>query len=221
MFYIIATPIGNLKDISLRALDILKSVDMILCEDTRVTKKLLSRYEIKKPCLSYHQHSNLVKINSIVDLLKQGKEIALVSDAGTPGVSDPGNELIAVIKKEIPALEIIPIPGPSALITAASIAGFPMNNFLFLGFPPKKNKRKRFFKKIDESKYSVIIFESTHRIKKTLEDLKLAINNRDIVVCRELTKKFEKIYRGTADSILKELDDKKPKGEFVIIISKK
>ncbi len=220
MLYIVATPIGNLKDISLRALDVLKSVDIILCEDTRVTKKLLCRYEIKKQCLSYHQHSDEKKVNQIIDLLKQNKDIALVSDAGTPSISDPGNELIAVIKKELPELKIVPIPGASSLITCACVSGFPMSNFLFLGFPPKKNKRNKFFKKIEESIYPVVIFESTHRIKKTLEELTTITNNRDIVVCRELTKKFEKIYLGTANNILKQLGDTRPKGEFVIIISK-
>jgi len=144
MLYIVATPIGNLKDISLRALEVLREADLILCEDTRVTKKLLDRYDIKTLTLSYHQHSRLQRVLEIKALLKEGKTLALVSDAGTPGVSDPGNQLI----QELSDIEIHPIPGPSAVIAAASIAGFPMDRFLFMGFPPQKRKRSKFFKEV-------------------------------------------------------------------------
>ena len=144
--FIIATPIGNLEDISLRALRILKEVDIILCEDTRVTRKLLSRYDIKASVLSYHQHSQLKKINYIAALLEEGKNLALVSDSGTPGISDPGNKLIDFLVKKDIDLTIIPIPGCSALVSAASISGFPMERFTFLGFPPHKKKRNKFFK---------------------------------------------------------------------------
>jgi len=144
--YIVATPIGNLEDLSFRALRILSEVDLILCEDTRVTKKLLDRYQIKTPTLSYHQHSKLKKVDYILELLRKGKNLALVSDAGTPGISDPGNKLISEIMRQLGIqVKIIPVPGPSAVIAAASISGFPTDKFIFLGFPPTKKKRKKFF----------------------------------------------------------------------------
>ena len=209
--YIVATPIGNLKDITLRALRVLENVDLILCEDTRRSKKLLNHYSIETPVESYHQHSKISKINKIINLLEQGKNLALVSDSGTPGISDPGNKLIEEIKN---IAEIIPIPGPNAVATIASISGFPMDKFIFLGFPPHKKGRNKFFKEVAEHKYSVIIYESPHRIIKTLNELK----DLDIVVGRELTKKFETVYRGNVKEIIKQLEKEKPKGEFVIAI---
>jgi len=217
-FYIVATPIGNLKDITFRALEVLREVDLILAEDTRVTKKLLTFYQIKKPIISYHQHSRLRKVNYILEFLKKGKNLALVSDAGTPGISDPGNKLIAEILKRKISTKIVPIPGPSALITAASVSGFPMNKFLFLGFPPTKRKRKKFFEEIVKSKYPAIFYESPYRIIKTLKELNSLIENGEIVVCRELTKKFETIYRGKIEKVIKEIERDKIKGEFVVII---
>jgi 16S rRNA (cytidine1402-2'-O)-methyltransferase len=224
--YIVATPIGNLEDISLRALRILKEVDLILCEDTRVTKKLLDRYQIKKPLLSYHQHSKLQKVDYIISLLKEGKNLALVSDSGTPGVSDPGNKLVKeVIEKLGDEVKIIPIPGPSALTCAASVSGFPIDKFLFLGFLPKKKKRKEILKEILESKYPVIFYESPYRILKTLKELKDAMDNEkqkrnNIVVARELTKKFETIYRGNVDEVIEKIKKNHIKGEFVVIFGK-
>jgi len=211
--YIVATPIGNLKDITLRALHVLENVDLILCEDTRVTKKLLNHYNINTPVESYHQHSKISKVNKIINLLEQGKNLALVSDSGTPGISDPGNKLIEEIKD---IAEIIPVPGPNAVATIASISGLPMDKFVFLGFPPHKKGRNKFFKEVAEYKYSVIIYESPHRIIKTLNELK----DFDIVVGRELTKKFETIYRGKIKDIISRLEKEKPKGEFVIVIRK-
>lgn len=224
ILYIIGTPIGNLKDISLRAIEILRGVDLILCEDTRTTKTLLDRYEIKTPTLSYHQHSKLEKIDYIISLLKSGKNLALVSDAGTPGISDPGNKLIAETAR-VAAVQFVPIPGASALTAAASISGWPMDRFLFLGFPPTKRKRKKFFKEVVGSKYPVIFYESPYRITKTLNELrdslttKYKIQNTQIVVCRELTKKFETIYRGTVEEVLEKLKKERPRGEFVVIVS--
>jgi 16S rRNA (cytidine1402-2'-O)-methyltransferase len=224
--YIVATPIGNLEDISLRALRILKEVDLILCEDTRVTKKLLDRYQIQKPLLSYHQHSKLQKIEEIISLLKEGKNLALVSDSGTPGVSDPGNKLVnEVVKWLSDRVKIVPIPGPSALTCAASVSGFSMDRFLFLGFLPKKKKRKEILKEILESKYPVIFYESPYRILKTLKELKDAMNSEqrtriNIVVARELTKKFETIYRGKIDEVIKKIEIGPMKGEFVIVVGK-
>jgi 16S rRNA (cytidine1402-2'-O)-methyltransferase len=223
--YIIATPIGNLEDISLRALRILKEVDLILCEDTRVTKKLLDRYQIKKPLLSYHQHSRLKKVDYIISLLKEGKNLALVSDSGTPGVSDPGNKLVKeIVDKLGDKVKIVPIPGPSALTCAASVSGFPMDKFLFLGFLPKKRKRKEILKEILESKYPVIFYESPYRIIKTLNELYLEAKTYNlepkIIVCRELTKKFETIYRGKIDEVIEKIEKSPVKGEFVVIVGK-
>jgi 16S rRNA (cytidine1402-2'-O)-methyltransferase len=210
--YIIATPIGNLGDITLRALEILKSVDLILCEDTRVAQKLLNHFEIKKPLQSYHQHSDNKKTDYILDLFKQGKNIALVSDSGTPSISDPGNKLVEDATKE--GVDVVPIPGPSAMTTIASVAGISMDKFIFMGFPPHKKGRQTMFKEISESKYPVVIYESVHRIIKTLKELQ-QFNDFDIVVGRELTKKFETIYRGRISEVVPQIE---PRGEFVIII---
>lgn len=222
--YIVATPIGNLGDITLRALDALKLVDLILCEDTRVTKKLLSHYGVEKPLFSYHQHSKLEKTERIIELLRGGRNLALVSDAGTPGISDPGNELIKKIT-ETPdlAAQIVPIPGPSAATCAASVSGFPMDRFLFMGFPPAKRKRKKFFEEVLNSKYSVIFYESPYRIIKTLNELQIEAKTCNlepkIVVCRELTKKFETIYRGEIEKVAQEIEKYKIRGEFVVIVN--
>lgn len=218
--YIIATPIGNLADITLRALETLKSVDFVLAEDTRETKKLLDHYQINTPLISYHQHSTPNKINEITELLKQGKNLALVSDAGTPGISDPGNQLINLTIKQLGSLKVVPIPGSCALTVAASISGFPTDKFNFFGFPPHKNKRQKFFKEVAEVKETVILYESVHRILKTLEDLKKYLGERDIVLARELTKKFETIYRGTISQVMEQLKNDKILGEFVIVINK-
>ncbi len=217
--YIIATPIGNLKDITLRALGTLEEVDLILCEDTRVTKKLLNHYNIKTPVQSYHQHSKFKKVNYILKLLRHGENLALVSDSGTPGISDPGSKLVnELMNNELTSkVKVVPIPGPNAAIAAASISGFPMDKFLFLGFPPHKKGRQKFFKEAADSKYSVIIYESPHRILKTLRELK-ELKNFDLVIGRELTKKFETIYRGRIKEIIEQLEKEKPKGEFVIVI---
>jgi len=219
--YIVATPIGNLKDISIRALHVLEEVDLILCEDTRVSKKLLDYYNIKTLVESYHQHSNIKKLEYIKNLLKQGKNLALISDSGTPGISDPGNKLISILVNELMSnLEIIPIPGPSAIISAASISGFPMDKFIFLGFPPHKKGRQKFFKEVTGYKYPVIIYESPYRVIKTLKELN-NFGNFDIVVGRELTKMFETVYRGEIKNVINQLEKSTIKGEFVIVINKK
>lgn len=218
--YIVATPIGNLKDISLRALEILKGADLILAEDTRITIKLLERYEIKKTIISYHQHSNIQKEEYILGLLSEGKKIALVSDSGTPGISDPGSKLVKLVSEKLKEVKIIPIPGASAILAAASISGLPMEKFLFLGFPPAKKKREKFFQEVLGSQYPVIIYESPHRILKTLEEIKNLEENCDIILGRELTKKFETIIRGKPKELLEILKDGEIRGEFVVVISK-
>lgn len=218
--FIVATPIGNLQDMTVRALETLKGVDCILCEDTRVTSNLLHHFEIKTPTLSYHHHSGTQKMQEIRTLLEEGKNLALVSDAGTPGISDPGNLLIQFLTAaEMTApFEIVPIPGVSALTAALSVCGFPTDKFIFLGFPPHKNKRQQFFKQVGESEYTVVFFESNHRIKKALDNLSEVLSEeRKILIARELTKKFETLYRGTI-SELKAITISE-KGEFVIVVS--
>ena len=225
MLYIIATPIGNLNDLSFRALETLKEVDLILCEDTRVTKKLLTSFKIPKPTVSYHQHSKLTKLKYILEEVRKGKNFALVSDAGTPCISDPGAKLITYLIEQIPDLKIVSIPGPSALISALSVSGFLANKFIFLGFPPIKKKRNKYFQEIVKLKQTIVFYESIHRIIKTLENLKDVLDSeRKVVVCRELTKKFETIYRGNIEEIIKQINSlpkEELRGEFVIVIDKK
>lgn len=221
ILYVVATPIGNLKDISFRAIEALKEVDLILCEDTRITIKLLNRYEIKKPLISYHQHSKELKVEQIIIFLAGGKKLALVSDAGTPGISDPGNKLIEQILNFEPSTAIVPIPGVSALTALASVSGFPTDKFLFLGFPPQKNKRARFFSEVVNSKYPVIFYESPHRIIKALGELGILSKDLEVAIGRELTKKFETIYRGPINKVRMDLEKEGPIGEFVVIVRKR
>lgn len=219
ILYIVATPIGNFQDITLRALETLKSVDCILAEDTRVTKNLLNHYQIKTSLISYHHHSQAQKINQIVELLNEGKNLALVTDAGTPGISDPGNILVSEIIKKTSA-NVIPIPGACAAISALSVSGFPTDNFLFKGFPPHKNKRQKFFKELAEQNQTVVFYESGHRIIKCLNELKVYLpKNRQLIVCRELTKIHETIYRGTIDNVIELMTESR--GEFAIVINQK
>ena len=215
--YIVATPIGNLEDVTLRSLRVLKEVDLILSEDTRVTKRLLLRHDIATPLESYHHHSSESKLNSILSLLREGKDIALVSDAGTPGVSDPGNKLVEAVYKELPDVAIVPIPGPSAITALVSVAGIPTDSFLFLGFVPQK-KRNKFFEEIINSPHPVIFFESPYRIKKTLRELSEKGEDLQVVIGRELTKKFEEIIRGPLDLVAKNMQNKEVKGEFTVLI---
>lgn len=216
--FIVATPIGNLGDISPRALEVLKSVDLVLAEDTRVTGNLLHHFEITTPMKSYHQHSGAFRVEEIRELLETGKNIALVSDAGTPGISDPGNMLIAELTRHDKTVVILPVPGPSAVAAALSVSGFPTEKFLFLGFPPHKNKRQKFFSEVAGSEYTAVFYESNHRIKKCLAELKDVLPpERKLCVCRELSKQFESVYRGTIDEIL--AMNIPEKGEFVIVVN--
>jgi len=226
ILYIIATPLGNLGDITLRALETLKSVDLIVCEDTRQSVKLLNHFNIQKPLVSYFQHSKLSKIEYIAEQLAQGKNIALVTDAGTPGISDPGGMLISRLTSEWAGdkkIKIVPIPGSCAAVVALSISGFPTDKFIFMGFPPHKKRRETYFKKVAAADETVVFYESTHRILKAIGQLELLIPERQIVVSRELTKMFESIYRGTAEEILNILNGDKNnlKGEFVVVVKKK
>jgi 16S rRNA (cytidine1402-2'-O)-methyltransferase len=219
MLYIVATPIGNMEDITMRALRILQSVDLILCEDTRVTKNLLNHYKINKPTLSYHQHSDFKKMKEIRDALAEGKNLALVSDAGTPGISDPGGMLVSYIAKELPDVKIEAIPGASAVATALSMSGFPTDKFLFLGFPPHKKGRQKYWQKVAASEETVVFYESKHRILKSLEELSAAMPDCEVFVCRELTKMFETTHRGKIVDVLAELKKSTPRGEYVITVS--
>jgi len=252
MLYIIATPIGNLEDISLRALRLLGEVDFVLCEDTRVTAKLLKHYEISTKTISFHQHSNAKKMENILALLESGKTLALVTDAGTPGISDPGGKLIeAVIEKFSNEIKVELVPGPSAVTAALSISGIPTDKFMFMGFPPHKKGRQKFLKKIADSVFPVVVYESKHRIIKFLEEiekLNLEINEHNrvlqerkmkgipkdekfgekripvssVVVCRELSKMHETVYRGDLDYIISQIKNNRDdrKGEFVVIVGK-
>jgi len=216
MLYIVATPIGNLEDITLRALRTLKEVDYIAAEDTRQTQKLLNKYEIKTKTLSFHSYSSDTKLEKIIDLLKEGKNIALVSDAGTPGISDPAYSLTRrVLEEEIP---LIPIPGPSSLLAALTMSGLPMDKFVYLGFLPLKKGRQTLLKQLAEEKRTLVIFESPHRILKTLNNLKEYLGNREIAVCREITKIYEEAVRGTIEEVIEIFTEKKPKGEFVLVV---
>ncbi len=230
-FYVVGTPIGNMEDISFRAVRILSEVDMILCEDTRVTKNLLNKYNITTPTFSYPsdnlEESKAYKVHKILKWLEEGKTLALVSDAGTPTISDPGSVLVAKIKETFPAnadrpeIEIIAIPGPSALISALSISGLNVADFTFLGFLPHKKGRETLFKEIATSKRAYVFYESPHRIIKSLESLDKFSPQKKITIARELTKVFEQIITGLPSEILKYFTDHtdKIKGEFVVIVS--
>ena len=220
--YIIATPIGNLEDITLRAIRVLKEVDTILCEDTRVTKRLLERYQIETPTLSYHAQSKLSKVEKIFSLLEEGKDLALVSDAGTPTISDPGCLLVAQVREKFgDAVAIIPIPGPSAVLSALSVSGFPTSEFLFLGFLPHKKGRETLFKEIALSKRTVVFYESPHRILKTLESLKQHLKpKRRILLSREITKIHEEHVLGEPEEVLTHFmaNPDRVRGEFVVVV---
>lgn len=219
--YIVATPIGNMEDITFRAVSVLKSVDIILCEDTRETKKILDRYNINTKTMSYHAQSKISKMDKILEFLEEGKDLALVSDAGTPGISDPGAILISKVKEELPEVEVIPIPGATAVITALSASGFPTHEFIFLGFLPHKKGRETLFKEIALSKRTVVFYESPHRILKTLESLNEFCPNKKVCLARELTKIYEEFKTGRAIQLLEYLKSNpvKQKGEFTVLVS--
>ena len=218
--YIVATPIGNLEDLSLRAKRILSEVDFVLAEDKRVTKKLFDHFDLSTPLLVWHQHSKGADWKKVKELLEQNKDLALVTDAGTPGVSDPGGKLIERVVNEFPEVNIVPIPGASSLTAIISVAGIALDKFLFLGFLPHKKGRQTLVGQIKESKIPVIFLESVHRIQKALEQL--GDCKKQLIIGRELTKKFETIYRGTAKEILEILNNDKSqvKGEFIVIVNK-
>lgn len=214
--FVVATPIGNLSDITFRAIETLKSVDLIACEDTRVTIKLLNHFEIKKELISYHQHSGVSKIEKLIGLLKDGKNIAMVSDAGTPGLSDPGSQLLSACYEN--EIEIVTIPGPSTLTAILSVCDFPMHEFIFMGFIPQKKGRQTKIAEIVAEERPIVFFESVYRIKKVLSELEEKGINRRVLIGRELTKKFETLYHGSISEIKDKITEK---GEFVVILEGK
>ena len=209
-----------MKDITLRAIETLKSADLILAEDTRVTKRLLDHYEIKKPIWRYDEYAKENSYVKIKNLIVRESNVALVTDAGTPGIADPGSKLVSFIRKELPEAKIIPIPGPSALVTALSAAGVNADKFAFLGYPPQKKGRQTFFRELKEIKIRPIVFyESPHRIEKTFKALEENFGNEmGLIVARELTKIYEEIWRGSPAEAQKHFQGEKKKGEFVIIV---
>ena len=217
--YIVSTPIGNLKDITLRAIETLKEVDFVLCEDTRVSGNLLNHLEIKKELISLNAFNEKKKIEHIVNRILSNQTAALISDAGTPLISDPGVRLVsACIEKDI---EIIPIPGASALVAALSMSGLPTDSFVYEGFLPQKKGRQTKLKELAEEKRTIVVYESMYRIEKLLKELNEYLPERYLVVCREITKKFEETWRGFPKDLVETFPEKISKGEFVVVIAPK
>lgn len=216
--YIVATPIGNLEDISLRAIETLKNADLIACEDTRHTKVLLARYSITGPLTSYFEHNKIKKSQYLIGLLREGKAIALVSDAGTPGISDPGYRIIKdAIDNDV---EVVAIPGPNAAITALVLSGMPTDRFIFEGFLPNRSAaRKKKLTELKDEKRTIIIYESPHRVLVTLRDMQEVLGDIRIACIREATKKFEEALRDKVSSLIEHFSHKKPRGEFVIVFN--
>lgn len=215
--YLVATPIGNMSDISLRALSTLKEADLIAAEDTRVTGKLLKHYGIETPMTPYHQHSLGRKADRLLDVLNGGKSIAMVSDAGTPGISDPGHELIALcIEHGVP---VVSIPGPNAIITALIVSGLSTRRFTFDGFPPRSaHERRMFFESLKGEPRTMVFYESPLRLVATLKTALQVLGDRRAAVMREATKMFEEVHRGTLSSAIERFSDVKPKGEITFLI---
>lgn len=217
--FVISTPIGNLKDITFRAVETLSEVDFIACEDTRVTSFLLNHFNIKKELISLNAFNEKIKFEKIIVRISNGENCGLVSDAGTPGISDPGFKLISSSAKE--GIEIVSIPGVTAVISALSISGLPTDSFLYEGFLPQKKGRQKKLKELSEVERTVIIYESPYRIEKLLKEISEYMPGRYIVVCRELTKIFEEVWRGNIEDLISDLPNKIIKGEFVVLISPK
>lgn len=217
--FVVATPIGNLADLTERARAVLKSTKLLFAEDTRVAAKLLAHIGASPRVLALHHHTDARAQAKLISELESAGEAALITDAGTPGISDPGNIFIQELLRRQIDVEIIPVPGPSAVTAALSICGFPTDRFRVLGFPPHKNKRAKFFTEVAATAETVVLFESVHRIKKTLAELDSVLGARPLVMGRELTKIYETIYRGPAAEVLKNLPASETKGEFILVIS--
>lgn len=217
--YIVSTPIGNLRDITLRAIEVLKQVDLVAAEDTRHSRKLFAEYGIETPMISYHDFNKEKQTPIIIRKLREGQSVALVSDAGTPGISDPGFYLIREALQQ--QIRVEAVPGPTAFVPALILSGLPLHRFVFEGFPPAKKGRKSFFENLAQEKRTVILFESPHRLRRTLSDIHQHLGNRRIAIARELTKKFEEVIRGRVAEIINKLGDKPVKGEIVLVIEGK
>jgi len=216
--YIVGTPIGNLEDITLRALRILKESDVIACEDTRTTKKLLSRYGIEKPLISYHEHNETTRAEEIAALLAEGKNVALVTDAGTPGISDPGYRAVKLASER--GMEVLPIPGPSAAVAALSVSGLPTSGFVFLGFPPRTQKALgEFLIRVKDYPETLVFYESPNRVGKTLKTMLDTLGDRNVSLGREITKLYEETLRGKISQVLKRVEEKgSVKGEVTLVV---
>ena len=215
ILYVVATPIGNLEDISQRALRILNEVKLIAAEDTRLTKRLLMRYDIKTPMTSYFEHNKLTKLEGILEKLQQD-DVALVSDAGMPGISDPGYELIAAAAEQ--NIQVVPIPGPSAIISALAVSGLPTDSFKFIGFlPGRSSARRRTLESLRDENATLILLEAPHRLHETLDDMLLTLGDRKIAVCRELTKLHEETFRGMVSEAINHFTN--PRGEFTLVVA--
>jgi len=215
--YIVATPIGNLKDITFRAIETLKTVSLIACEDTRHTKKLLSHYNIDTPTTSYFEYNKIQKGEYLLKLLQEGKDIALVSDSGTPGISDPGFNIIRLAIENNIAVTVI--PGPSAIIAGLVLSGMPTDSFVFEGFLAQKpGKRRKEIESLNQEKRTIVIYESPHRLLKTLKDILDIMGDRDIAIIREVTKVFEESIRSKVSEAIKHFTANPPRGEFIIAI---
>jgi len=218
--YLVPTPIGNLKDITLRALEVLESVDLIAAEDTRQSLKLLNHFNIKKPLFSYHQHNEQGKSLDIIKKIKEGQSIAIITDAGTPGISDPGSVVVVKCIEENIDFEVL--PGATAITTALVYSGIDTTKFLFRGFLPRENKnRNEVLDEIKNYRETIIFYEAPHRLNSTLEYLKDKLGNRRIAICRELTKMHEQIYRGSIEEAMSYFEENRPRGEFVLVIEGK
>jgi len=216
VLYLVATPIGNLEDITYRAVKVLQSADLIAAEDTRKTKILLDHYNINRPMVSYYSYNEKARAPQLIEKLLTGQSIALVSDAGTPGISDPAFHIVQRALEN--GISVIPIPGPTAFISALIVSGLPTDRFVFEGFLPLKKGRRTKFESLKLESRTIILYESPHRIRKTLTEIQNYFGNRNVVVARELTKKFEEIVRGPIQLVLSELEKKEPRGEYVVII---
>lgn len=220
MLYLVPTPIGNLRDLTLRALDVLQSVHKVICEDTRHTGMLLKHYDIQQTLLSFHEHSGPEKIQELLGYLKKGESLALVSDAGTPSISDPGYKLVREAIRT--GIQVIALPGATAAVTALVVSGLPTDAYSFFGFvPPKTVGRKKFLEKLQEREETLIFYESPHRLLRSLEDMKAVYGDREAAVIREISKKFEESVRGRLSEVLQKFSQKEILGEFVIVVAGK
>lgn len=216
--YLVATPIGNLEDISLRALRILKEVDLVACEDTRQTLKLLSHFQIRKPLESYHEHNEMTRAPELILRMEEGARVALVSDAGTPVISDPGHRLVSLCLRH--KIDVIPIPGPSAIVAALAACGLPSEEFTFLGFlPARQTERRRRLQRSASETRSLVLYEAPHRLRATLRDALDVLGNRHAAVARELTKIHEEFLRGRIEDLIQLFEEKEPRGEITLVIA--